>query len=130
MKVPNPTDRQNQEMVHLDLAMEHGLKSPIGLPDLIVKHSAEETPEEESHTGRNLAMAGAAAPNEDHKWRNRLLTSGAALGAGLGAYKFLRAPKFSTSPALAKLQRIGATKGFHPTVEALHPSDPHADSPL
>lgn len=44
-----------------------------------------------------------------------------ALAAGLGGYRYFRTPQFAkNNPALARLQRIGAEKGFHRVVDVTH----------
>jgi len=47
----------------------------------------------------------------------KVLPWAAALGAGAGAYKFLRTPSFSANPLLRKVQQQAASKGFHRIVD-------------
>ena len=64
--------------------------------------SKKEHPQEESAQAKTGAEE---TPAEDHTWRNRLLAGGAALGAGLGTYKLMRTPSFSSHPGLRNLQQ-------------------------
>jgi hypothetical protein len=63
-----------------------------------------------------LAEHGLAPKQEKSTFRKALpfLAAGAA---GLGAYKGLRMPRFSSTPALRELQELASRKGFHRVVD-------------
>lgn len=57
-------------------------------------------------------------------------TAAASGLAGLGAYKFLRTPRFSSNPTLRRLQQIGAEKGFHRMIDVTPRESEDAKSTL
>lgn len=56
-------------------------------------------------------------PEEEKSTLQKALPWMAAAGAGLGAYKLLRTPSFSSNPALRKIQERASAKGFHRIVD-------------
>lgn len=68
--------------------------------------------------GAHAALAHyGLAPKKEKSTLRKALPWLAAAGAGLGAYKFLRTPSFSSNPALRKIQERATSKGFHRIID-------------
>jgi hypothetical protein len=67
------------------------------------------------------------APAKGRSWLPALATAGLV---GAGAYKFLRTPRFSSNPMLARIQRKANQKGFHMLIDASRPSGPRTSQGL
>ncbi len=68
--------------------------------------------------GAQAALAHyGLAPKEEKSTLRKALPWLAAAGAGVGAYKLLRTPSFSSNPLLRKIQERASSKGFHRIVD-------------
>jgi hypothetical protein len=66
-------------------------------------------------------------PPKPKSWLPALAAAGLA---GAGTYKFLRTPRYSDVPTLARLQRFANRKGFHPIIDASKPTGPRTSQGL